>query len=113
MGCDSENHQKHMCALKRQGLDDCIQALSDRPTVECRSCGSKANSSKNLCAAHLMDTAPPVEGGHGSVPIEEVGKPHEGEPKGGTESTAAAESDAGRETIVTKELPVDGVCGGY
>ena len=78
MSCDSENHQKHMCVLKRQGLDDCIKSFSDNPTVECRSCGAKANSSKNLCAAHLVETAPSVEGGHGSVSVEDVGKPHAG-----------------------------------
>ena len=77
MSCDSENHQMHMCVLKRQGLDDCIESFSDKPTVECRSCGAKANSSKNLCAAHLVeDTAPSVEGGHGSVSLEDIGKPH-------------------------------------
>ena len=69
MSCSSEHHQKHMCVMKRQGLEECIAALSDRPTVECRGCGAKANSSKNLCAAHLMESAPSVEGGHGTVVI--------------------------------------------
>lgn len=78
MACDSDNHQMHICALKRQGLDDCVREFSDNPTVQCRNCGEKANSSKNLCAAHLLGDAPSVEGGHGSVPIEEVGKPHAG-----------------------------------
>ena len=78
MSCTSEHHQKHMCALKSQGLDDCVKTLSDKPTVECRQCGAKANSAQNLCAAHLMDEAPNVEGGHGSVGLDEIGKPHEG-----------------------------------
>ena len=78
MNCDSENHQMHMCALKRQGLDDCILKFSDRPTVECRNCGARANSSKNLCAAHLLDDAPNVEGGHGSLGLDQIGKPHAG-----------------------------------
>jgi len=78
MSCDSENHQMHMCVLKRQGMQECIEAFSDNPTVECKTCGAKANSSKNLCAAHLVGAAPSVEGGHGSVGIEEVGKPHAG-----------------------------------
>ena len=78
MSCDDKNHQMHMCALKRQGLDDCIAKFSDKPTVECRNCGAKANSSKNLCAAHLGEWAPNVEGGHGSIDLEEVGKPHAG-----------------------------------
>ena len=103
MSCDPKNHQMHMCALKEQGLDDCIKSFSDNPTVECRTCGARANSSKNLCAAHLGDWAPNVEGGHGSVDIEEVGKPHEGE---------AAEKENEPE-IDIKQVPVDGVCGGY
>ena len=78
MSCDSKNHQMHMCALKRQGLDDCIKSLSDNSTVECRQCGARANSSEYLCAAHLGDSAPNVEGGHGTVNIEEIGKRHEG-----------------------------------
>lgn len=78
MACDDKNHQMHMCALKRQGLNDCIESFSDKPTVECRTCGAKANSTKNLCAAHLLDEAPNVEGGHGSVPLEDIGKPHAG-----------------------------------
>ena len=78
MSCDSEHHQMHMCALKRQGLDDCIKSFSDKPTVQCRNCGAKANSSKNLCAAHLLDDAPNVEGGHGSLDLDQIGKPHAG-----------------------------------
>lgn len=103
MSCDDKNHQMHMCALKRQGLDDCIEKFSDNPTVECRTCGALANSSKNLCAAHLRDTAPNVEGGHGTVSIEEIGKPHDGSP-------AKEESEP---EIDTKQVPVDGICGGY
>jgi len=78
MSCECNNHQMHMCVLKSQGLDDCIKSLSDNPTVECRQCGAKANSSENLCAAHLVDEAPNVEGGHGSVGLDEIGKPHAG-----------------------------------
>jgi hypothetical protein len=103
MSCDSKNHQMHMCALKAQGLDDCIKSFSDNPTIECSKCGARANSSEYLCAAHLGDSAPNVEGGHGSVDLDEVGKPHEG---------AAAEKDKEPE-IATQQMPVDGVCGGY
>jgi hypothetical protein len=103
MSCDDKNHQMHMCALKRQGLDDCIKELSDKPTVECRQCGATANSSKNLCAAHLGDWAPNVEGGHGSVSIDEVGKPHEG----------TSTDDKSEPTIDIKQVPGDGICGGY
>jgi hypothetical protein len=31
-----------------------------------------------VCAANLEDDAPCVEGGHGSVDVDEAGKPHEG-----------------------------------
>ena len=79
MSCDSEQHKMHMCVLKSQGKDDCIKSLSDNPTVECRQCGAKANSLQYVCAAHLGETSPNVEGGHGSVDLEEVGKPHAGE----------------------------------
>ncbi len=79
MSCNSKDHSKHMCALKAQGLDDCIQLLSDKPVVECKHCGAKANSIKNLCAAHLGATAPNTEGGHGVVSLDEIGKPHAGD----------------------------------
>jgi hypothetical protein len=103
MSCDEKNHQMHMCALKRNGLDDCIKSLSDNPTVECRNCGAKANSSTNLCAAHLCDQAPNVEGGHGTVGIDEIGKPHDG-------STVENKEEP---KIEIKQVPMDGVCGGY
>lgn len=105
MSCDDKHHQMHMCALKAQGLDECIKKFSDKPTVECRKCGVRANSSKNLCAAHLGDWAPNVEGGHGSVGLEEVGKPHEG--------TESKEESTPEPEIAIKQLPMDGVCGGY
>lgn len=103
MSCVSKQHQMHMCALKAQGLDDCIKSFSDNPTVECRKCGARANSSKNLCAAHLGDWAPNVEGGHGTVGLEDVGKPHEG-------------AEPGKESepeIAIKQVPMDGVRSGY
>jgi len=78
MSCTEEKHGMHMCALKAAGETDLIKSLSDNPTVACRQCGAKANSSMNLCAAHLMDEAPNVEGGHGSVNLDEIGKPHAG-----------------------------------
>jgi len=73
MSCDSKDHSKHLCALKAQGLDDCIKTLSDNPVVECRNCGAKANHSNNVCAAQTIET----------------------------------------EEINTREIPGDGVCGGY
>lgn len=78
--CKDESHNKHICFLKAQGLefDDCLRSVTDKPTVECRHCGAKANSMEYVCAASLEEDAPSVEGGHGSVGIDEVGKPHEG-----------------------------------
>jgi hypothetical protein len=76
MSCTVETHRTHMCALKKEGKDDLIKSLSDNPTVECRHCGAKANSLQYVCAAHLQEEAPNVEGGHGSVGLEEIGKPH-------------------------------------
>ena len=78
MGCNCESHKMHICYLKSQGEDDCIKSLTDNPTVVCRQCGAKANSIQNLCAAHLGAEAPNVEGGHGSVSLDEIGKPHSG-----------------------------------
>ena len=78
MGCNCESHTKHICYLKFQGLNDCIKTLTDNPAVECRQCGAKANSSEYVCAAHLKQDAPNVEGGHGMVGLEDVGKVHSG-----------------------------------
>ena len=80
MSCDVEEHKMHICSLKQQGLNDCIKIVTDNPTVECKHCGAKANSLKYVCAAHLGEDAPNVEGGHGTVDISDVGKPHAGEP---------------------------------
>ena len=79
MECKVESHKMHICNLKMQGLDDCIKSVSDNPTVECKHCGAKANSLEYVCAAHLEEDAPNVEGGHGTVDIDEVGKPHASE----------------------------------
>ena len=78
MRCTGEAHKKHMCVLKAEGKSDLIASLSDNPTVECKQCGAKANSVQYVCAAHLGENAPGVEGGHGSVGLDEVGKPHAG-----------------------------------
>lgn len=78
MRCTDEFHKMHMCALKAEREYDLIESLSDQPTVKCKHCGAKANSVRNVCAAHLGEDAPNVEGGHGSVPLDDVGKPHAG-----------------------------------
>ncbi len=49
MNCNQEHHKMHMCALKSQNEDECIKSLSDKPTVECKNCGAKANDAKNVC----------------------------------------------------------------
>jgi len=76
--CKDESHNKHICYLKMNGLDDILKSVTDKPTVECRHCGAKANSLEYICAASLEEDAPSVEGGHGTVDVDEVGKPHEG-----------------------------------
>ncbi len=76
--CKVEAHKEHICFLKMNGLNDIIASVNDSPKVQCRHFGSKANSMQYVCAATLEEDAPNVEGGHGSVEIEEVGKPHEG-----------------------------------
>jgi hypothetical protein len=79
MNCNCDAHKMHICYLKAQGLDDCIRSISDKPAVECRQCGAKANGLEYICAAHLGEDAPNVEGGHGSVGFDEVGKSHAGD----------------------------------
>ena len=76
MRCSEENHKMHMCVLKTEGKLDLIERLSDQPTVECRHCGAPANRLENICAAHLGENAPNVEGGHGTVDFAKIGKPH-------------------------------------
>ena len=78
MGCDCESHKLHICSLKLQGQEERIKSLTDHPTVECRQCGVKANSLEYVCAAHLKEDAPNVEGGHGLLGLDEIGKPHAG-----------------------------------
>ncbi|HZV83233.1 MAG TPA: hypothetical protein VFF53_13800 [Geobacteraceae bacterium] len=78
MGCTCESHNQHICQLTLLGLHDQIRRITDNPVVQCRQCGAKANGIEYLCAAHLLDEAPNVEGGHGSVGLDEVGKPHAG-----------------------------------
>ncbi len=74
--CNSPSHENHMCALRERGEHELIKKLSDRPTTACRYCGALANSVENICAAHLKDSAPNIEGGHGYVGFNEIGKLH-------------------------------------
>jgi hypothetical protein len=76
MSCTAETHSMHICMLKNAGRDELVRSLTDNPTVQCRQCGAKANSLQNICAAHLGGDAPNVEGGHGNVDLDQVGKPH-------------------------------------
>ncbi len=51
--CKSEDHDKHLCYLTSQGfhLSDANKfwALTNEPKFQCKHCGRKANSDKNLC----------------------------------------------------------------
>ena len=76
MSCTCESHNMHICSLTREGKDDLVRSLTDNPTVQCRQCGVKANSLQYICAAHLGGDAPNVEGGHGNLGLDQVGKPH-------------------------------------
>ena len=78
MNCEIESHKKHICYLKSHGEEECLKSVTDNPQVKCRQCGAMANSSEFLCAAHLKDDAPNVEGGHGIADLEDVGRPHSG-----------------------------------
>jgi hypothetical protein len=78
MSCDCETHKLHICHLKSIGQHERVGRLTDNPTVQCRQCGAKANSIESICAAHLKEDAPNVEGGHGNVGLDEVGKAHAG-----------------------------------
>jgi len=55
MDHDSKDLKKHICWLSAQGLESCIEKLSDHPLVECIYCGAKANSLRNVCATRLVD----------------------------------------------------------
>lgn len=55
MDYDSKDLKKHICFLSAQGAEGCIEKLSDQPLVECVHCGAKANSLRNVCAAHLVN----------------------------------------------------------
>jgi len=78
MICTCENHSMHICHLRSQGEEERIRSITDNPAVECRHCGARANGLQYICAAHLGEAAPNVEGGHGSVGMDEIGKPHAG-----------------------------------
>lgn len=49
MGCDSSQHNIHMCSLTAANDIEKIRKLSTNPTVECGNCGAKANSPENVC----------------------------------------------------------------
>ena len=78
MDCSCDSHKMHLCYLEQHAQEDRIRALTDKPVAQCRQCGARANSLANICAAHLKQDAPNVEGGHGSVCLDEIGKPHAG-----------------------------------
>lgn len=78
MNCDPEAHKMHICQLKLKGKAEKLKQVTDAPTIKCRQCGTVANSSKYICAAHLKEEAPNVEGGHGVLGFSDIGKVHNG-----------------------------------
>jgi hypothetical protein len=73
---DSEAHKRHVCFLKAHGLDHQIKSVFDNPTMECRHCGAKVNCDEHVCAARMGEDAPNVEGGHGIIGMDQIGKSH-------------------------------------
>jgi len=68
-----------MCVLGEQGLDEWIQRLSNKPVVECRFCGARANSLRNVCAARLTEAAPGAVFECEDVALDGVDNPHAGQ----------------------------------
>ena len=44
-----ENHKRHICVIRSQGLTNLVEALTNEPTVKCVTCGVEANSAANVC----------------------------------------------------------------
>ena len=80
MACNKKNLTKHMCGLAALGMQDCIESLSDNPVIECKYCGAKANSIKNICAALFVVKAKVSESHHASANLGKCGK-FKAEPK--------------------------------
>ena len=45
-----DNHKGHICVLKREGLSELVERLTDNPAVSCANCGVEANSEALVCA---------------------------------------------------------------
>lgn len=54
MECDNVLHKMHMCALAAAENAELVTSLSDKPTVECESCGARANDPKNVCSPRQL-----------------------------------------------------------
>jgi hypothetical protein len=73
---DLEAHKLHACYLKARGLDHQNKNIFDNPTMECHHCGAKVNCEEHICAARLGEEAANVEGGHGVIEMDQIGKSH-------------------------------------
>jgi hypothetical protein len=50
MACDIEQPKMDMCALKKEGDEECIKSLGDKPAVVFGNCGAKFDSSHKACS---------------------------------------------------------------
>lgn len=87
-----------MCVLKAKGLEECIRQFCDHPAFECRKCGARANSPRNLCRAQLGDWQPDVADGRGTHNRENSDKLHSGQ--------VVRNTYAGREAVIM-QVPKD------
>jgi len=53
MAYDEKDLRRHICGLKKLGLEECGKVLSDRPLVRCSYCGEMANSMRNVCIVSM------------------------------------------------------------
>ncbi len=89
-----KNQRKHICELTEQGLQNWIQRLTDKAKVECRYCGVKANSLRNVCAVRLMEKIPEAEESRAHLRRSAPGRSHAREPQSDRSSADSAAGHA-------------------
>lgn len=48
--CKSPIHHNHICYLKAINAVEDLEKVTSKPTVECTICGSKANTTEDVCS---------------------------------------------------------------
>ena len=51
-----ENHKRHICTIRSQGLTNLVEALTNEPTVKCVICGAEANSAVYVCSPVTIES---------------------------------------------------------